>query len=91
MINKEKINKDFSWGISVLNAYVRLNNIINYYDINIASEGLFCNLINILYSLNLRKIGGNNAGYDLISENEKIILQVSSSFSTKKINFVISY
>ncbi len=51
LLRHEEIVKKFSWGISVLTAYLHYNNKINYTDINILSEGFVRDLLNILLNL----------------------------------------
>ncbi len=86
MLRHEEIVKKFSWGISVLTAYLHYNNKINYTDINILSEGFVRDLLNILLNLKVSIAKKQNSpGYDLISEQKKIIVQVSTTCSPKKV------
>lgn len=87
MLRHEELVKQFSWGISILTAYLHYNNKINYTDINILSENFTCDLLNILYDLELRSARRQNEpGYDLISKNKKVIVQVSTSCTLQKVN-----
>ena len=91
MLPMEKIVKQFCWGISVLTAYLSYNNKINYSDINILSEGFVQNLLNILFDLKLSKPSQpNTPGYDLISKDNKIIIQVSTTCTPKKVKHTFS-
>ncbi len=86
MLRHEELVKQFSWGVSILTAYLHYNNKINYTDINIISEGFVCNLLNILYDLELCNAKRQNqSGYDLISKRKKVIAQVSTSCTPKKV------
>ena len=91
MLHHEEIVKQFSWGISILTAYLRYNNKINYTDINILSEGFVCDLLNILYELGVSKAKRQNEpGYDLISNKKKIIVQVSTTCTPQKVSHTFS-
>ncbi len=87
MLKIEGIVKQFAWGVSILTAYLKYNNKINYTDINILSEGFSRDLLNILLGLKLKNARKQNSpGYDLISEQERIIVQVSTTCTPQKIN-----
>ena len=91
MLPMEKIVKQFCWGISVLTAYLNYNNKINYSDINILSEGFVRDLLNILFDLNLSNPSQpNTPGYDLISKDNKIIIQVSTTCTPQKVKHTFS-
>lgn len=91
MLHHEEMVKQFIWGISILAAYLHYNNKINYTDINIISENFICDLLNVLYELDVSKAKGQNApGYDLISKKNKVIIQVSSTCSPEKVNKTFS-
>jgi len=91
MLKMEQIIKQFSWGISVLTSYLRYNNKINYSDINILSEGFVRDLLNILFNLKLCNPGQQNSpGYDLISERDKVVVQVSTSCTPQKVKHTFS-
>lgn len=91
MLHHEELVKQFSWGISILTAYLHYNNKINYTDINILSEGFACDLLNILYNLELSNAKRQNEpGYDLISKKKKIIVQVSTTCTPKKVSHTFS-
>ena len=79
----------FMFGMSVLESYIRLSNKINMYDINIVSENFFCNLLNVLYDyklINKNREERNAAGFDLISRENRIIIQVTRTCTPTKIN-----
>ena len=76
------------YGMSVLSSYIHHSNCCNMQDINIISESFMADLLNILYGWKLRNandISGNTKGYDLISQEEKIIFQVSATDGPAKI------
>lgn len=91
MLQHEEIVKQFTWGISILTAYLRYNNKINYTDINILSEGFVGDLLNILYEFDVKKSKQQNApGYDLISKHKKVIVQVSTTCTPEKVKHTFS-
>ena len=88
MFRRQECLIDFNWGMSVLLSYVQFNNCLNLHDINIISEDLFCKVVNILLGSNFHnsnKSFYNTAGFDLIDTENKIIMQVTSTVSTRKV------
>ena len=88
MIRRENIIKRFTLGISVLTAYIHYMGSLNMHDINISSEQFICDLLNILYNVDLKNANNNsfnNVGYDLISETKRKIVQVTSTDKPDKI------
>lgn len=88
MFDSEELVRQFNYGLSFLDAYIKLCNKTRLFDINIISEQFMCKLLNILYGYSLVNANENDsltAGYDLISEKEKILIQVTSECSTDKI------
>ena len=88
MIRRENIIKRFTMGISVLTAYIHYMGSLNMHDINISSEQFICDLLNILYNVDLKNANNNsfnNVGYDLISETKRKIVQVTSTDKPDKI------
>ena len=86
MLEHEEFIKEFEFGISVLTAYLKYNNKENYTDINVITEGFIMELLNILFGWQL--IVPQNPympGYDLISVQDKIVVQVSTACTPKKI------
>jgi len=78
----------FNFGISFLDAYIRLCNKTRLMDINILSEGFMCELLNILYGYELSNVNDTDnltAGYDLYSDSQKILIQVTSECRPEKI------
>ena len=67
---------------------VATRGVLNMYDLNIHSEDFYMRLLNLLYGWNLVNINSirqNTPAIDLIYESEKIIVQVSSTNTTTKI------
>ena len=86
MLEHEEFIKEFEFGISVLTAYLKYNNKENYTDINVITEGFIKELLNILFGWHL--IVPTNPympGYDLISVQDKIVVQVTTACTAKKI------
>jgi len=86
MLMREKLIKRFLWGISILNSYIAFNSQLNYHDINILSENFMRDMLNILYSYRLiNPKERNNPAFDLISREERLLIQVTSSATPEKI------
>lgn len=90
MFTKENTLLDrFTAGLSALASHIELKNRIRYLDDNITAEQFVCRLMNILYDADYRSgndTHGLTAGYDLIWEERKEIIQVSSSCTPDKID-----
>ena len=64
----------------------------NLLSMSVVSETLFANLLNSLFGWNLKNANLtelNTAGFDLIDDNEKIIIQVTCDTSSKKMSDTI--
>lgn len=88
MLNSASLVNEFLYGLSFLDSYIKLCNKTRLTDINIISEQFVCELLNILYGYNLvnsNEQNGSTAGYDLICESKKIIVQVSSECRANKV------
>lgn len=88
MLRREEILKQFTWGISILDAYLYFNTVNNYTDIHIISENFICDLLNILYGhhlVNANKDNKNQSGYDLIDRSDKRLFQISSTNRPAKV------
>ena len=75
-------------GMSVLAYYIEFNGICNLRDINIEAESFMGDLCRILYGWDLKNANTdffNNPGYDLISEKDKIMIQVTSVDTPEKV------
>ena len=72
-----------------IHSTVEIDKKFNLQDVNIKAEEIFRRVLNATYSWNLidanKKIK-NFPAIDLIDESEKIVLQVTSSLGTVKIN-----
>jgi hypothetical protein len=66
---------------------------LNILDLNIISENFFAHFLNLLYNWNLSNMNTviqNETAFDLIDNENKIIVQVSSDSSKRKINSSLS-
>lgn len=77
VVRPEIISKRFSFGISVLLAYLNYNKTRQYSDLKIINDGFARELLNILYGFNLYCPNQKSAPYyDLISQSNKVIVKV---------------
>ena len=88
MFQGESLCKNFIRGLAFLDSYIKLNNKTRLQDINIISELFCCQLLNVLYGWELADANTESRqmpGFDLFSEKNKIIVQVTSQCRTEKI------
>lgn len=88
LIKKQKELEEINKYLSILANYIELQNSLGHFDINKHCENLFCDLLNIIYDLdleNLNKIKLNFPAVDLGDYSEGICIQVTSSNDRKKI------
>lgn len=90
----EEISEEIAGYLTSLQVLVRHRNASKLYDLNIHCEELFCDILNVV--LDIRHPGihltsantastPNCAGIDLIDRSQKIIVQVTSSSTNKKV------
>lgn len=75
--------------LSLLVTRVKLRGRLNLQDLNIHSENFFRDLLNIIYDYDLKNLNNfksNAEGVDLIDSTNKVIVQVTSTATTTKIN-----
>lgn len=75
--------------LSFLVSSIELRSTQNLQDLNIYSENFFRDLLNLVYGYNLKNLNSikaNAKGIDLIDDTNNIIIQVSSTATTTKIN-----
>ena len=92
MMNREIYIKNVTDSLSLLSTQVSLRNSINLYDINILSEDFYSGLLNIIFDknlINVNTIEKNAAGIDLIDNENKFSVQVTSDNSSEKIKHTI--
>lgn len=87
IINSDKM-KDIDRYLSILQYYIQKRNARNLYDINIECEDFMCNLLNILYDVNLVNLNysqKNTPSIDLGDEDREICFQITTTNTSKKI------
>lgn len=92
MLQKKTSQDNVSFGLAVLNYYLRFNSKQNLQDANVTSEELISKLVNILKDTNFictAKIRSNFPGIDALDEINKLGLQISHKRTNKKINDTI--
>lgn len=92
MINKEIYLKNVAESLALLSKQVELLNAVNLYDINIIAEDFFAELLNLIFDYKLKNanVAEKNApAIDLIDEENKISIQVTSDNSSTKIKHTI--
>jgi hypothetical protein len=93
MINKEIYLKNVAESLALLSKRVELLNAVNLYDINIIAEDFFAGLLNLIFDYKLKNVNvieRNAPAIDLIDEENKISIQVTSDNSSTKIKHTIS-
>lgn len=88
MIKREELIQKFNTGMSVLCAYIHLNNSCKLHDINIDAEFFIRDLLRIIFGwdiVNANSMIPDCPGYDLINKRDKIIVQVTSTDRPDKV------
>lgn len=92
-LKRTELTDEFIRLITNYNSQVVLNGTINHQDINVDSEDFIMLLLNYLFDWNLvnaNTIKRNYPGIDLIDEDNKIAIQVTSDYSSAKINHTLN-
>lgn len=92
MLQKKIRQDNVSFGLAVLNYYLRLNSKANLQDANVSSEELISNLVNILKDTNLictSEIKSNYPGIDALDMSNRLGLQITHTKTNLKINKTI--
>lgn len=92
MINKEIYIKNVAESLALLSKQVELLNAVNLYDINIIAEDFFTELLNLIFDYKLKNVNiveKNAPAIDLIDEENRISIQVTSDNSNTKIKYTI--
>lgn len=93
MMNKEIYLKNVAESLALLSKQVELLNAVNLYDINIIAEDFFTELLNLIFDYKLKNVNvveKNAPAIDLIDEENKISIQVTSDNSSTKIKHTIN-
>ncbi len=86
-MNKQEYIHKVSELLGTWIAKIRLNTALDFYDINKVAEDLSCNLLNVIYDLelyNLNKDKPNHPAIDLGDKTNKIAFQITSRTDAKK-------
>jgi hypothetical protein len=92
MMKKEIYLKNVAESLALLSKQVELLNAVNLYDINIIAEDFFTELLNLIFGYKLKNVNvveKNAPAIDLIDEENKISIQVTSDNSSTKIKHTI--
>jgi hypothetical protein len=92
MINKEFYIKNVAESLALLSKQVEFLNAVNLYDINIIAEDFFTELLNLIFDYKLKNVNvveKNAPAIDLIDEENRISIQVTSDNSNTKIKHTI--
>ncbi|MEW5596901.1 ABC-three component system protein [Peribacillus frigoritolerans] len=88
-MNRQRYYNYIAEKLEVLSFRIKTNGKLNLLDLNIHSETLYRDFLNILYDYNLEPSNIGKANYeaiDLIDEEKRLVLQVSATATTTKIN-----
>lgn len=90
----EEIKEDIAGKLATLDALVRCRNAFKLYDINKHCEALYCDLLNVVLKnkhQDLKLVSANTSthpnckGIDLIDKKRRVIVQVTSDGSNRKV------
>ncbi len=88
-MNREEIIKGTARGLALLRYEIEYRQTINNYSLNMHSENLYRDMLNVIYEYGLENANADNknAEYiDLIDEKNKIFIQVTSTKTKAKID-----
>ncbi|GAA0093329.1 hypothetical protein UT300009_33590 [Paraclostridium bifermentans] len=92
MILKKQLLDEVILHLSIIKNQVYMSNKNGLFDINTYCENLFCELLNIVYDLDLENLNNNYYNFpaiDLGDYNRKICFQVTSTNDIKKIRYTV--
>lgn len=92
MIVRENCLKNIAYNLAFLEKVIELRNEESFYDLNIAAETFYADLINLFQGwklVNANNVHKNIPGIDLIDTENKISIQVTSDNSREKITHTI--
>ncbi|CAJ5415598.1 Uncharacterised protein [Burkholderia pseudomallei] len=78
--------------LATLGGQVKMRNAIHMFDLTVATENFFRDVLNILLDASFKNLNANRSnepGLDLGDENKKIGVQVTSSATTDKVNHTL--
>lgn len=92
MMNRELYMKSITEKLTLYKLETSELDKINLYDINITSENFYAGLLNLIMGWNLRNVNfseKNTPGIDLVDDDNKITVQVTSNNTSDKIKHTI--
>lgn len=92
MFYKNQLAEEVTKYLSIIQAYVHMQNCKGLFDINKYCEDVFCGLLNIVYDLNLINLNSINYNFpavDLGDYNRRICFQVTSTNDISKIRYTV--
>lgn len=92
MFYNNQLAEEVAKYLSIIQAYVHIQNCKGLFDINKYCEDVFCGLLNIVYDLNLINLNGidyNFPAVDLGDYNRRICFQVTSTNDISKIRYTV--
>ncbi|WP_429975407.1 SMEK domain-containing protein [Enterococcus sp. DIV0086] len=87
MMNRQFYYNYISEKIEILAQRIKTNGKLNLLDLNVHSEVFFCGVLNNLYGYTLKTANNQTANaeaIDLIDDNSKIVIQVTSNKKKKR-------
>ncbi|WMJ81462.1 SMEK domain-containing protein [Clostridium sp. MB40-C1] len=93
MIKSAAIIDEIVQYLSILKYYIEIENKIEYFDINKKSEDFFCELLNLVYNLelkNLNKLQVNFPAIDIADNKKRICYQITSTSTIEKIRHTLN-
>ncbi len=91
-MNRDFYLKNIADNLALLSKQVEVRNAISLLDINIVAEDFYAGLLNIVLDTNLINeniIQKNIAGIDLVDDNIRLVIQVTSDNTSEKIKHTI--
>lgn len=92
MRNRELYLKNIADSLGLLSRQVSIHNAINFYDINIVAESFYSGLLNLVldsHLVNVNIVEKNAPGIDLVDEEKRLSIQVTSDNTSDKIKHTI--
>lgn len=92
MFYKNQLAEEVAKYLSIIQAYVHIQNCKGLFDINKYCEDVFCGLLNIVCDsnlINLNRIEYNFPAVDLGDYNRRICFQVTSTNDISKIRYTV--
>lgn len=85
-MNREKYSSFITDKLTTLAIRINVNGKLNQLNTNVQCEYFYAGLLNLIFDLNLKSSNTSVSNYeaiDLVDDDKKICVQVSSNFSNK--------